>query len=146
MAKESIITNLVIGVFLLAVFTTGLSFLMVDYADSYAITMGDQDIYDDEVYEDISALTNEITNNVMEPGNQDDTSLNQVIAVGWNSLKLITKSPRILFNYMSTVGDTVGLSVAGLDIVSIITVVITTTLIITLVFLIFVGRAPSWAV
>ena len=140
---EKIVINLVTVLLLMSLVGLGLTFVFLDFAESYNVEPSEQDLSNMQVFLQVQNLTSEITSNVQETGIVDESSNAKIISVGWNSIKLVTKTPGIMMAYLTGIGNTVGMSVAGIDVIDTIITIIIITLMLTLVFIIFLGRSPN---
>jgi hypothetical protein len=140
MARSDFLINFVIGLLLIATLSTGTTFIFLEFSDNYNTDRGSATLENAKVFQETNALVDELTGNVRETGIEDENSDSKIISVGWNSLKLMLKSPKIFSAYMETLSDVIDLSVGGVDFVSLMITVIILVLIFTLILLIFVGR------
>lgn len=140
MVKSEFLPNFVMGLLIVSTLGTGMMFVFFSFAENYDIDTNSETLANPEIFEEVNELTTDITDNVVETGIQDESSNSKIISVGWNSIKLMLRSPAIFNAYMQTLSGTLNLSVGGIDFIDLMITIITIIMVFTLVLLIFLGR------
>lgn len=140
MADSDFIPSLMIGIIVMVVFAVGLSFSFMDFSERYDISRSSLDVKSQEAFDDMNELTDTISGNVDETGITDESSNSKIISVGWNSLKLASRTPSILSTYLQSL-DALNFSVANIDFVNLALTIISVLIFMTLIYMIFLGRA-----
>ena len=142
MANSDFLLNILLGVLLVGAMSTGLTFIFLDLADNYDVSTTNQGITNNEAFEDVNALVDDINDNLVGgSGAEGDDSRSLVVLVGWDSLKLMLQSPGILKAYLETLSNSLEMSFNGIDFIGLIITIVIIVMLFILIMLVFVGRA-----
>lgn len=135
------ITSVIISVIVICMMSVGGMFIVRQFATAYNKNLPANTLESQTTFNDMTNMTSQISENINEAGSEDSTADAKIITTGWNSLKLTMKSPAILFSFLTNLSTGFSLTFGGVDFFGTLMLIFVVLFFITLVYMIFFGRA-----